>query len=440
MTPPKRAVRPLATALSNHELGLIRHTLATQAEERRTAAASHFSISVNGVECAQLGSAQETNLFVPSGSVQVAVYANSGGKQVLFAISLLRYDDTGKLRQAHATRVLEDGSELSFATEPVGDSDGSAVAGRITVTHRDARRFRSAWQTRRGPVVSAGVAALAVSLTAALFVSAGRVGLGYAVEGAITAALLFRILSLKLRGVLAPLFFFLLVDFLFSSMKVAMTIEGSWFRGHFDYRVAYAIGTAMEDLILFVIVYQLLRSVMTRYPGILALAKKVLVVSVLVAFAVDIVSLRIQAVLAKPEKVGVGLAYSVILGLAVDQTVRIVMLFFLVTLLACLLWFPVSHPRNIVIFIIGFVVFMAMKCLSSFMFLVSDNGSTHALLSFAGLTIGILCRLYWLLFLNQAGKTAEVTIGFSWRPQEQERLMNKLALIDASLKSPPGRS
>src|SRR5271170_4105589 len=287
------------------------------------------------------------------------------------------------------------------------------------------------------------------------------------VNAGLTLALIVRLIHLNLQGVFRLFVFILSADLLALCLTFALKIEGFWVRYRPDYRVVYALYSALELAITACIVFALLRSIMIRFPGILKLSRRILAVTVLLAFSIGVILVVAQAKLDKPteekarkeektkhrdaERQELGtkdavspsakddqLFNSVYQTLTIDQTVSSVLLLTLVSMLLFLLWFPVDIPRNIAIFSAGYIIFFTVKSLTLFLRYFSPAALPH--ISVSILSISGVCYLYWMFFLTPAGETVPVRIGHRWKPQEQERLLGQLGAINATLLRSARRS
>ncbi len=282
-------------------------------------------------------------------------------------------------------------------------------------------------------------------------------------------ALMLRVIALNLKGVFRLLVLVLGVNLMFLGLTYAMRLE-TWVRYHLDYRIVFALDAALELAIAGCIVFVLLRSFMSKYPGILKLSRRVFWIIVLAAavlglvvFAVQVplnASMETEAKKATPEATKKRAAeqkeleaarvqrppseqenrlrHSVFLMETVDQTVSIVLLLTLLSMLVFLLWFPVDVPRNIAIFSAGYIIFFAVKSLNLFFRYFSTSALPRMNISVLILTA--LCCLYWLFLLTPSGDVVPVRLGHRWKPQEQERLLGQLGAINTTLLRSARRS
>lgn len=283
-------------------------------------------------------------------------------------------------------------------------------------------------------------------------------------------ALITRVVWLRLGGVFRLLLLLLSVNLLFMGLTSVMKIEGSWARYHLDYRLVFALGEALELAITACIVFALLRSFMSRFPGILKLSRTVLWAIVFVSLGLGVAIAVAQVPLSRwievyaeqdtPESIRKRAAerkeletakvppspvarenrlrHSVFLAETLDQTVTTVLLLALLSMLAFLFWFPVDVPRNAVVFSAGYIIFFAIRSLALFFRYFSPDAVVAISLSIQA--VSAVCYLYWLFFLTPLGETVPVRLGHRWKPQEQERLLGQLGAINTTLLRSARRS
>lgn len=286
---------------------------------------------------------------------------------------------------------------------------------------------------------------------------------------ALILALIIRVIALNLKGVFRLLILVLGVNLVFLGLTYAMRLE-TWVRYHLDYRVVFGLDAALELAITGWIVFVLLRTFMSQYPGILRLSRRVLWVIVLAAAVVGLVVFVVQVPLnadmeteakkttpeatkkraAEQKELAAArvqqpasekenrLRHSVFLMETIDQTVSMVLLLTLLSMLVFLLWFPVDVPRNIAIFSAGYIIFFAVKSLNLFFRYFST--SALPLMNISVLILTAVCCLYWLSFLTPSEDAVPVRLGHRWKPQEQDRLLSQLGAINTTLLRSARRS
>jgi hypothetical protein len=130
----------------------------------------------------------------------------------------------------------------------------------------------------------------------------------------------------------------------------------------------------------------------------------------------------------------------VTVGSVVDRAISMASLFVLVAILAFILWFPVKMPRNLAIMSVGLVVYFGSKTglelLRSYAVSGVISKSSHYLRDLLSLGVSgvvICCFLYWIIFIDPKGQTAQVRMGHSWRSGEQGKLIQQLEALNLAL-------
>jgi hypothetical protein len=193
-----------------------------------------------------------------------------------------------------------------------------------------------------------------------------------------------------------------------------------------DYRIWWLVMRLPYWLLYVWMVYALLRAVMHEYPGVQKLSARVLNGSIAVAAIVGaLLSAYSLAALRHESSTLISLSIG---GASLERTISVACLILLLGVLGFLLWFPVQVPRNLVIFSVTYVVFFAANTVSySFYF------SNYRAVGWSVLIVSCLCYSCFLVFLTRAGEKAPARIGHSWKPADQERLLEQLGAINAAV-------
>ena len=246
----------------------------------------------------------------------------------------------------------------------------------------------------------------------------------FSAEIVLACLVLGRLFWLRLHGVYRVFALFLMVEIPTLILSEAGSRwAGRWFP--IDYRIWWSV-TRIPYWILYVwMVYALLQAVMHEYPGLHKLSARVLNGSVAVAAVVGgLTAARSLYLLKSNGDVRDLLATG---GAALERTASVACLILLLGVLGFLLWFPVEVPRNLVIFSITYVAFFAANVVSYSFY------SRSRLVDWSVLIVSCLCYSSFLLFLTEAGEHAPARIGHSWKPADQERLLEKLGALNAAV-------
>ncbi len=122
--------------------------------------------------------------------------------------------------------------------------------------------------------------------------------------------------------------------------------------------------------------------------------------------------------------------------LVFERVITTSLLFFVLFLTAFLsLVYPVPVSRNVIVFTIGYAIFFLANSASLFL---NTAEPYIGELWFQGLAVGaqvieFACFAFWTLFLNAAGETKKVNFGLRWRPEDEDRLLDRLRSVNDSL-------
>lgn len=250
--------------------------------------------------------------------------------------------------------------------------------------------------------------------------------------------LIVKLFSTKLYKLYRLFCLFLIADFTASALWFLSSALGM-FPDRF-YAFAWMTITPAVWLCTLLMVYSLLEKILSQLPGLLRLSKQILHVTFLLALVVGLVS-------AKLEYSAPGFtvfkqqfwARWWITELVLDRVVASTALLSLMAILAFLLWFPVTIPRNLALFSVGFTIYFAgstvLLLLKSF-WPSETISSFNKLLDVINILLGgvsSICYLLWLLRLSPLGEAVPAALTIQRQPQEQERLVAQLELINESL-------
>lgn len=239
--------------------------------------------------------------------------------------------------------------------------------------------------------------------------------------------LIVRLLSLRLHRVYKVFCAYVLLVLFSPPMAVAeRSIEA------LDYRVIYllvAVGTWTLTLWM---VYALLGAILTRLPGILRFSRRLLGIVFALATVFAILSARPEFHSDQNSYSRWSLDFAVALVSPIERVVTTVSLLALLAIQAFILWFPVSLPRNLVLFSIGFVFNFICETV---LLLIRGwlPASAAAVIDPVNLFVLAACLLYFSLVITAAGETIPVRLGHIWHASEQDRLFRQLEQINGAL-------
>jgi hypothetical protein len=251
----------------------------------------------------------------------------------------------------------------------------------------------------------------------------------------LSLVLIFRLLQLRLSSVYRVLCLLLFSEVLYS---IVFYVEAYLRDPRLDYRVTWVTLQAVEWILFFWTVYALLRALLARLPGILKFSRWLLTgVTVLcasVAMASGYGEFSSGGLIHGKKAVVKAMA----MAIAIDRVVATVILLVILSILIFILWFPIRMPRNLAIFTIGLVIYFSSKTAS---LLVQSFWEHHLSSQIGLLNVFLLSSVvaYWLYGIRARGETISVTLGHSWRSQDQQRLFVQLETLNETLSRASAR-
>ena len=117
--------------------------------------------------------------------------------------------------------------------------------------------------------------------------------------------------------------------------------------------------------------------------------------------------------------------------LLVSRVVLFLILGFLALMIVFLLWFPMPLSRNALAYLTGYSVYFVGQGLSDFAANLFGP-EAYQWLSAATLLVTTSCLAFWAFTLSGSGEQSAVRAR-RWKPAEEERLVQQLEAINASL-------
>ena len=253
----------------------------------------------------------------------------------------------------------------------------------------------------------------------------------YATE-ALAIVLIFRLLSLRERRerVYSVFVAFLVIQLVETVTYFAYT---QWWREKVDYRYIWISSTIILAAFSLWLVYSLARAVLTELPGILRFSRILLNAVFPVAIILAFSTARSEWA-SRSAKFQDPLDRLMFVVSIADRGISMAALLVLLAILAFILWFPVKMPKNLAIFSVGFVLYFTAKTgfelFRNYLPAVARNAL--ALSVFVSVVL-IACFLYWIVFLDPKGQTAQVRLGHGWRLAEQNKLIEQLDALNGVL-------
>ena len=236
------------------------------------------------------------------------------------------------------------------------------------------------------------------------------------VQTAVLLALCVRMLALRLHRVYVYFF-----TYLFLALAQGVLLD---FLSFTSTAYLYAwIATEGSILCLYALMVLETYSIILRdLPGIAVVARKYITLAVMLAILVSLLLLGLEK--GPPTLMGY--------FLACDRAVVSSLVFFVLLSTAFLVYFPVPLNRNVVLYSIGYTVYLLTKATA----LLVGNVTYYwwrREINTALLVASTGCLVFWLFSLNRAGEAKTVMVGHHWEPGDEQRILSRLESINANL-------
>ena len=218
-------------------------------------------------------------------------------------------------------------------------------------------------------------------------------------------------------------YFFFYIAFVVLRALVAIPIG----TGSNVYALIYIFTTPVLAFLYLAVLLELYGVVLAGSPGIASISRWVILGGFLVALAVSVLTLGIDARGAKLFTYPPVLLFHLF-----DRMVSSTIAFFLVLITAFLVWFPVPLKRNAVVYSLLYSVYFLSRAIALLLRNVAGPSFVDTA-SVINLSISILCVLGWAFLLNSQGEAERVVIGHKWSPRDAERLVEQLNSLNATL-------
>jgi hypothetical protein len=249
------------------------------------------------------------------------------------------------------------------------------------------------------------------------------------VDVVLASILLIRLVQLNLHLKYFALFVFVSADCVQSLLYVP-------FRQYhlLDFRIFSAIVAAITWATTIWAVYALLMSILKQLPGILRFSLWFLniVFLIWISLSAFLTARHGYAAYDLPQKTTFLPQLAVYVNIS-TLVFTLAELLVILSILAFILRFPIRVPRNLAIFSSGFclLLFLDAACLLFVTYVPEFRG--YWLATGIPPCLTLLCLLYWISSVNEAGEHAEVTLGREWQSVPKEHLVRQLEAMNAAL-------
>ena len=251
--------------------------------------------------------------------------------------------------------------------------------------------------------------------------------------------LIIRLFSIKLYKIYGLFCLFLIADLSGSALWILSQTFG--FFSDLGYLFPWLVIRPVVWLFTLLMVYSLLEKILFQLPGLLRLSRRILHVVFSLALVIGLTSARYEysAPGFVPFRGRQFIIQCWMTELVLDRVIASTALLSLVAILVFLLWFPVNIPRNIAVFSVGFTVYFAALTVLLLARSLWPNGALPMIskvLEMVSVLLGgvsSVCFAFWIFLLSPAGEVVPAAIAIQRQPQEQERLIAQLELINNAL-------
>jgi hypothetical protein len=116
----------------------------------------------------------------------------------------------------------------------------------------------------------------------------------------------------------------------------------------------------------------------------------------------------------------------------IDRTVMTSLILFVLMITAFMVWFPIRVSRNTAIYSVGYAAYMVPKAAALFMSNAVGNGplKIRGAICMVACT---LCLVFWAVALHRTEETSVVSLGRTFNPNDERRLLAQLEAINRGL-------
>jgi hypothetical protein len=119
---------------------------------------------------------------------------------------------------------------------------------------------------------------------------------------------------------------------------------------------------------------------------------------------------------------------------AVERTLDIGMVLFLLVMTIFLCWFPIVLNRNVLVYFASWSFSFIARSAAVIVPFATGHRMTHrASLVLQG--IDLVCVSVWLVLINKAGENVETVSGYDWQPEQREHIRAQLQAMNAYLEN-----
>lgn len=228
-----------------------------------------------------------------------------------------------------------------------------------------------------------------------------------------------RLIALGLLNTYRAFFLYLVTDSLESLLQLAVLPDLNL------YGWIYVGGQAGKVLLAVWVVLDLYWLALRKHPALAKFGSRTVRYLLGVAALISTLGLRLEWVVSKGSFPILRTFYRF------ERTMDSIVLVFLLLISVFLLWFPVTVPRNVAIYIGGFLIYSFERWAGLLM--VNFWPAYSNQLSVFMLSTSFACLVTWLVMLRRERDDTSTVTGHRWNGTEADRLSSQLDAINARL-------
>lgn len=192
------------------------------------------------------------------------------------------------------------------------------------------------------------------------------------------------------------------------------------------YAETYMAGQGVKMVLSVFVLLELYRSALAGWPAIASFGRQTLWFALLLTSVIAVLGLILDRSMPSDQPV-ILYRYA-----AIERTMDVWALLFLLLITGFMLWFPVKLMRNAAIYLLGFIVYFSARSAGLLLLNVLAHRYTPVVDS-AMLCVSLCCLLFWVVTLRRESEDRATVIGHRWDRSAAERLSAQLDAINTSL-------
>jgi hypothetical protein len=232
--------------------------------------------------------------------------------------------------------------------------------------------------------------------------------------------LLWRLFHFRLHRIYQSLFYYWLVQALANVAILAIPMAT------YSYLYVYWGAQTINIFLAVFVVRDLYRIALSEHPAVASFGRSSMLAALTLAALLALSGVRLDTIIMPGQ-------YAAIHRFATfERSMNFVVLVYLLVISSLLLWFPIRVRKNILVYMLGFVLFSASRSFGLLLANLLPERSTR-LISTILLGLTLLCLLIWIVGIRPEGERMTTTPGYRRNPEMVRRLTGQLDAINSAL-------